>query len=302
VHDIRHPFASKLVIAGVDVNTVRESFGHADIGMTLRYAHLALQHKAAAVERFVRRGRASMQQIEINSLAEYVDAVIKNFGTKFAPMFRGVKNADEHKLIPTGGRLYQRRFGPQKVPIEEYTQHVAAKMQHFADKMIVHAAVHTKHPIEMWALAQHHGFPTMLLDWSLNPLVALFFALDERYECTPTNKRATAGVYAIRGEIAMFRPEATKPAVDPDKTKDVFAYAPRHLHPRISAQSGVFTYHPDITAEYSPEDLVQFRVPAKMRRDVFVQLGVFGVTSHFVYQDFDGLGEMLRQMLGGWTD
>ena len=52
-HGLRHTFASRLVMEGVDLRTVQELMGHKTIQMTCRYAHLAPAHQLAAVERLL---------------------------------------------------------------------------------------------------------------------------------------------------------------------------------------------------------------------------------------------------------
>jgi integrase len=50
-HCLRHTFAGRLVMAGVDIRTVAELMGHRTLAMTMRYSHLAPDHQRAAVDR-----------------------------------------------------------------------------------------------------------------------------------------------------------------------------------------------------------------------------------------------------------
>jgi magnesium-transporting ATPase (P-type) len=52
-HCLRHTFASRLVMAGVDLRTVQELMGHKSIQMTVRYSHLTPRHTLAAVEKLI---------------------------------------------------------------------------------------------------------------------------------------------------------------------------------------------------------------------------------------------------------
>jgi len=54
-HDLRHTFASHLVMAGVDLKTVQELLGHKSFEMTLRYTHLSPDHKKAALDILYKR-------------------------------------------------------------------------------------------------------------------------------------------------------------------------------------------------------------------------------------------------------
>jgi len=50
-HTLRHTFASRLVMAGVDLRQVQQFLGHSSIVMTMRYAHLSPEHGKAAIEK-----------------------------------------------------------------------------------------------------------------------------------------------------------------------------------------------------------------------------------------------------------
>ena len=56
-HDLRHTFATNLVMGGVDLVTVKEILGHSDIAMTVRYSHPSDARKMEAVERLAARDK-----------------------------------------------------------------------------------------------------------------------------------------------------------------------------------------------------------------------------------------------------
>ena len=88
-HDLRHTFASHLVMAGVDLVTVKELLGHKTINMTNRYTHLAQEHKAQAVAKLEDRYKAGENETQSQSatvspeLKEAINAVFPlEVGTK----------------------------------------------------------------------------------------------------------------------------------------------------------------------------------------------------------------------------
>ena len=91
--------------------------------------------------------------------------------------------------------------------------------------------------LELAAIAQHYGFPTMLLDWSLDPLCALYFAVRGSME----RLAAGDGRYDLRnGSFSVFALDADR--VNMMGSKVLIKTYKYHTNRNLIAQKGLFTW------------------------------------------------------------
>ena len=200
-------------------------------------------------------------------------------------MFRGQANS-EWSAIPRAGR-------PPYVERDDL-DYLASWLRRAAEFV-------PRVPENIWecmALAQHHGLPTRLLDWTYNPLVAAFFACQEE-------PQSDAVVYCYMPERQII-PETTEPG----KLSRVLKYRPNVIAGRIARQSGLFSAHPDPKKELeesiSEKDLLEVHViKASYTRQMLFELNHYGVNRLVLMGDLDGLSAHMRWTIENrryWSD
>jgi len=189
-------------------------------------------------------------------------------------VYRGVTDS-KYELVPKIGR-------------RDYSHKLEAHLVRAFEREV--GAYLPAPPVNRWellALAQHHGLPTRLLDWTENPLVAGFFACGgDSANCGALYVLETSSVVTSADE-------------DPLDLKRVARYRPKHVTRRITAQRGTFTIHPDPSAPLAVRDHRAYRVrkvevaggeaKERMRWD----LSRLGVNSRTLFPDLDGLTAFL---------
>jgi FRG domain len=210
-------------------------------------------------------------------------------------IFRGVSSS-KHLLVPKIGRkdthnsiLFQ---GKGKHAELKRMKSIKQREEEIFKRFKLYARPHlTVDPQSDWhwlALAQHHGLPTRLLDWTSNPLVATYFSVLAEPE-----DNTGIRIYAIRA------PEFVDTTIEkePFKITDIYSFSPPHITSRISAQQGIFTVHPSPFSEYSTSGLTYVTIAQGMRQDIQLRLHRFGINHATLFPDLDGVSSHLSWRL-----
>ena len=137
---------------------------------------------------------------------------------------------------------------------------------------------------DMLTIAQHHGLATRLLDWTFNPLVAAFFAVQN-------NEESDAIIYAYYNPYSIKTEE-----VEVFEHEGVGKVKPFGTAPRVVRQSGIFTIHNpptlEITENLKEDDkLAKIIIDSSYRNELRFELSHYGINELSLFPDLDGLSQ-----------
>jgi len=147
-------------------------------------------------------------------------------------------------------------------------------------------------------LAQHFGLPTRLLDWSYNPLAALWFAVSE-FKSRSSDDSDEASVWILSPSLEDYQKQQNLNETIFD-IKESIIYRPRNITSRIANQSSIFTLHilgkdKDLENDSNYRDKLNQRIiKPGCENDILEELNSMNINEGTIFPDLDGLCNHLK--------
>lgn len=194
------------------------------------------------------------------------------YGLPEMDFFRG-QSSSEYNLIPSIGRRFKE--GQEDV-LKHYEKEV---FEDFKRKYSMFTDARPKNDKEFLFLAQHYGLPTRLLDWTYNPLIALYFACCSNFD---------------KDGIVYQSYQFSRRVFNEDKD-DIFSFPaitllfPNMTDVRYKNQNGIFVLYPEPWKENFEFISAKYIIPVQYKQNILSKLKKIGITRSFIMPSLDSL-------------
>lgn len=225
-----------------------------------------------------------MVEYRIESFVEFHECVQKHFVT--GTYFRGVNDVETHRLIPSVVRVNSNNI--ENINYNDFYSEEKNAILIFKTEAQRYSKRSLTHFWDFIFLGQHHGLPTRLMDWSYNPLVALYFALEK----TVSKDSAVYACDEIENVIAFD--DLKRKYDDYEAINKNMFIIPDIVSPRMSAQSAIFSIQPNPFIEFKSDKLSRIIIPNGIRGELLETLNKYGIHRKALFPDLDGLSKWLK--------